>query len=182
MLIILVLTIPAAFAFGQNPKPIFVGIMPGFSTESFYPEEAFDVNILPFIVQAPLGKRLDIRVGSELNYHVGEMQQISNFGAQVVLPFFFNPKDEVNIPSDGIYLGPVVGIGRSNAFDHNSLTLALEPGFMFKSENRFSISIGVQIGATHFNFDQQPNEWGSHIGVKFAMGFWLGGGRPQMTD
>lgn len=164
----------------QEKRPIFIGIQPSYTAEQFYEENELDINVIPLLVQFPVAKLVDLRFVTIGNYHIGgEENGFSDIGLQIVMPVFFKKKEEVKTPSKGFYAAPVVGLGRNLINDHNTLTLAAEAGYMFASSKSFSLALGLQFGATYFDYDDQPNVWRNHFGFKVNIGFWVNKGNGK---
>lgn len=176
-ILIIILTIANSSVLAQSKRPVFIGLQPSFTKETFYEKNEFDINIIPLIVQVPIGKRIDLRATSEVNYHFGPSNGISDVGAQFVLPIFLKKKENTNTLSHGFYAGPVLGLGTNLIDDHNTLTLALEPGYMFKANSSFTLALGLQLGASYFDYFNKSNVWYSHIGFKINVGFWVNRGK-----
>ena len=174
---IAILVFLIAFTFNlsaQEKRPLFIGLQPSVTVEQFYDENELDINAIPLLVQVPVAKRLDFRAVTIFNYHIGgEENGFSDIGVQFLLPVFIKKKETTKSVSKGFYIAPVVGIGRNLINDHNTLTLALEPGFQFPANKNFSVALGVQLGATYFDYDNQPNVWRNHFGFKVNIGFWV---------
>ena len=169
--------ITSSIIYAQDKRPVFIGLQPSFTKETFYEKNEFDINVIPLIVQVPVGKRIDLRATSEVNYHFGPSDGISDVGAQFVMPIYFKKKENTKAMSHGFYAGPVLGLGTNLIDDHNTLTLAVEPGYMFKPNKRFSIALGLQLGASYFDYFNKSNTWYSHIGFKINIGFWVNRGK-----
>ena len=71
------LLISQTFVLAQEKRPVFIGLQPSFTRETFYEEGEFDINIVPLMVQVPIDKMVDIRFTSEVNYHFGSTNCIS---------------------------------------------------------------------------------------------------------
>ena len=93
------------------------------------------------------------------------------------MPVYLKKKEQTQNISKGFYLAPVVGFGTNLINDHNTLTLALEPGFHFPATKRFSIALGLQLGATYFAYFNQANVWRNHFGFKVNIGLWVNKGK-----
>lgn len=159
---------------GQNRNPVFIGIQPAITVEPFYEKGVFDINIFPAVVEIPIGNRVDFRFLPLINYHVGDIKNgISDLGFYSVFPVYFKEREKKTARPHGLYLGPVFGIGRNLINEHYTTTIALEPGYLFEAKNKFTISIGLQLGGSHFMYNTQPNEWVFHWGPKISLGFWL---------
>lgn len=167
----------SVIAQAQEKRPVFIGLQPSITKETFYEDDEFDINIVPLIVQVPVGKRIDIRATSEVNYHFGPTNGISDVGVQFVMPVYLKKKENTKTISHGFYAGPVLGLGTNLIDDHNTLTIAVEPGYFFKASKSFSLALGLQLGASYFDYFDQPNAWYSHFGFKINIGFWVNKGR-----
>lgn len=160
--------------YGQSNTPIFIGIQPNITVEPFYEEGEFDVDIVPIVFEASVGLRTNIKITPTLNYHFGGTTNgISDVGANVVIPFFLKAKDTRADRPYGFYLGPVIGFGRNLMNSHYTTTIGAEPGYMFETKKRFTISMGLQLGGSYFSYDAEPNKWVTHWGPKFSFGFWI---------
>ena len=141
------------YSLAQSNVRTFVAIQPSVTIEPFYEKGELDVNVLPIVAEWPLNHRVDFRVVPTLNYHFSESEQgLSDVGSFFVLPVFFKNQEESRFPF-GFYAGPLVGLGRNLINDHYTLTLAIEPGYFFQTNNRFSICVGLQLGSSYFSFD-----------------------------
>ena len=76
-------------------------------------------------------------------------------------------------PSNGFFVAPVLGLTRNRLAGHNNVGLWLEPGYSLLFDSRFAFSFGLQVGATHFTYDDGTTRWGNHFGVKVIFGRWL---------
>jgi hypothetical protein len=159
----------------QTSRPHFVGFQPAMTIEPFYEEGEFDINLIPLVVQVPVNKQVDIRVVSLANYHFGGVrQEFSDIGLQVLTPIYFKAKENTFDKSSGFYIAPVVGYGRNQINSHTTIVLAAEPGYLFKADNRFTLSVGLQYGRTYFNYDKGGELWREHLGLgKVNIGWWL---------
>jgi len=159
---------------GQSQTPVFIGLQPNVTVEPFYEQGEFDLDILPLVVEASVGLRTNLKFMPTVNYHFGgESNGISDLGASLVVPVFFKAKETMADRPFGFYLGPVLGFGRNLINDHYTTTVGLEPGYMFATKKRFTISMGLQLGGTYFSYDNEDNKWLSHFGPKFSFGFWI---------
>jgi len=163
----------ANLAHGQNKTTFFVGLQPSVTKEKFYEKKEFDLNIIPIVFQIPIAKRADLRIVSLCNYHFDEEVQIADLGLNFALPVYLKQKEETKSPSSGWYLSPILGLGRNLLNKHNTATLAVEPGYFFKTNGPFAFSCAVQYGRTYFQYDEAPDLWRSHFGVKINLGLWL---------
>lgn len=160
-------------SFAQDEKPYFIGIQPGITVEPFYPEGEFDVNIIPVVFLMPLSQRVDFRATLVVNYHLGGNEQISDVGIQTVWPIYINKKEAITNRSRGMFLGPVIGFGYNFLNKHTTLTAALEPGYFFEANRNFTLSIGIQLGASYFKYDDGKDKWQNHWGPKINLGWWF---------
>ena len=159
--------------FAQEKRPLFIGIQPGYTKEKFYNKNELDINILPVVLEFPVAKSVNLRFTSILNYHLGDNNQISDIGIHTVAPIFFKKKENVKMRNHGFYIGPVLGLGQNIMNDHFTTTLAVEPGYLFKANKHFTLSLGIQYGGSHFNYKTKDSEWHEHFGLKVNLGFWL---------
>jgi hypothetical protein len=160
--------------YGQEKRPFLIGIQPAITVEPFYEDGEFDVNVFPLVYEARIGQRTNIRIVPIANYHLGgEENGFSDLGLFTILPIFLQKAESRYAKTHGFYVGPVLGFGRNVLNDHYTTTLALEPGYMFKTEKRFTITLGLQLGGSHFLYDDEPNEWFFHWGPKISFGLWL---------
>jgi len=152
----------------------FLGINPSVTVEPFYDKGEFDINVLPVVWQKPVSRRLDIRVNPVLNLGFRNSGSIiSHFGAEVAMPVFLAAAEERRTTSKGFFVAPVVSLTRNRPGAHSNTGLWVEPGYFLQASERFGISFGLQLGTTHFNYDELPDEWGGHFGVKVTFGWWL---------
>jgi hypothetical protein len=172
LFIAILLTVNICFA--QERKPVFVGLQPSITKEKFYDENEFDINVIPIVVEIPIAKRMDLRINTIANYHFGRTEkQFSDIGFQALAPIFLRKKEIVNAPSGGFYIAPVGGYGRNLINDHHTYLIAVEPGYLFPTQKSFTLSIGVQLGGSYFDYDVEPAKWEQHFGVKINLGFWI---------
>ena len=158
----------------QSNTPIFLGFQPNVTVEPFYDKGEFDLDIIPIVFEASVGLRTNLKITPNLNYHFGGTTNgISDLGANLVIPFFLKAREMKADRPFGFYLGPVLGFGRNLINRHYTTTIGVEPGYMFETKNRFTISIGLQLGGSYFSYDKKPNKWVSHLGPKFSFGFWI---------
>lgn len=158
----------------EKRRPLFIGLQPGITAEPYYDENEFDINIIPITIQFPVGKRTDIRMTYLANYHFGgETTGFADMGIQTLVPVYFKAKKNAKDLPKGFYAGPMIGFSRNLLFDHYTTNLAVEAGYQFPVERRFSVSMGLQFGATYFDYDNQPNVWRNHFGFKVNIGLWV---------
>jgi hypothetical protein len=161
-------------SYAQSKVPIFIGFQPNVTIEPFYDEGEFDLDIFPIVFEASVGLRTNIKITPNVNYHFGgSTNGISDLGANVVVPIFFKAKEKNTDRPYGFYLGPVIGFGRNLINNHYTTTVGIEPGYMFETKKRFTISMGLQLGGSYFSYDAAPNKWVTHWGPKFSFGFWI---------
>jgi hypothetical protein len=168
-----VLMLPAMAQAQNRQKTCFIGISPAVTVEPFYQHGEFDINILPLVYQKPISKRVDIRLSSILNYGARKSSdQLSHFGVQIAMPVFLKSKDPAK-PSHGLYLAPGTGLTRNILERHNNIGIWLEPGYNLLINDKWAFSFGVQIGATHFSYDNGSSKWRNHFGIKVIFGRWI---------
>lgn len=171
---ITLLLIVSLSSFGQSNTPIFIGVQPSVTVEPFYDKGEFDIDVFPFVFEASVGLRTNVKISPLVNYHIGGQKGgVSDVGVFTVLPIFFKKKEERSDRPYGFYAGPVLGFGRNLINDHYTTTLAAEPGYLFEAKKRFTISLGLQLGGSYFAYDNQPNKWVTHWGPKIGLGFWV---------
>lgn len=172
--VIIILVAYLGCTYGQSDKKIFLGIQPAITVEPFYDEGELDINVFPLILETPISSRVNLRIAPIANYHLGGITNgFSDLSVFTVLPVFFRKTEDQNAKPFGFYIGPVLGFGRNIINNHYTTTLALEPGYMFEAKRSFTITLGVQFGASYFVYDSNPNKWTSHFGPKITFGFWL---------
>jgi hypothetical protein len=152
----------------------FLGINPSVTIEPFYEKGEFDLNVFPIVYQKTLTKRFDFRISTTLNYGVRKTSKtISHIGGQLALPIYFMKKNELINPSSGFFLAPGVGFTRNTLEKHSNIGVWLEPGYNLQISEKWTISFGIQLGATHFNYDNGIRKWGNHFGIKIFLGRWF---------
>ena len=156
----------------QEKRPIFLGVQPAITKEKFYDDDEFDINIVPLVFQMPLAKRLDVRLVSVINFHLPS-NQFSDIAVFSVWPIFFKAKENSVARSSGFYAGPLVGFGTNQVYDHLTLTVGIEPGYMFAAQKRFTLAFGMQLGSSYFINPFVENEWHDHFAIKINLGFWF---------
>ena len=152
----------------------YIGLNPSITVEPFYAKGELDLNILPLVYQMTMTNRIDFRVSTILNYGVRKTSsEISHFGGQIALPIFLKMKEDLSSPSKGFYCAPGMGITRNRIEDHTNIGFWLEPGYNMMVNDNWSISFGVQLGATHFDYDNGYQKWDKHFGIKIVFGSWI---------
>jgi len=158
----------------KSEHPFFLGIIPSVTMEPYYLKNEMDINIFPIVFQQKICNRVDYRISTILNLGLRQAKnQISHIGFQGSLPIFIIKSKENGDPSKGFYIAPGVGFTRNLIEKHTNIGLWAEPGYSFLFEDHFAITIGVQFGATHFNYDDGTKKWGNHFGIKIVLGQWL---------
>jgi hypothetical protein len=171
--IILSLLFIGKLSYSQDNKSlVFIGVQPSFTKEKFYSKNEFDINIIPFVFQQSLGKRIDYRLTTLANYHFGDKSQFSDLGVEFALPVFFKKKEEVSEKSKGFFLSPILEPSKNILVNHYTLTLALEGGYFFMIGESFAISTQLQYGSSIFIHNNE-NEKVQHFGLKVNLGFWI---------
>lgn len=162
------------FSYSQTERRAFAGLQPAITVEPFYEDGELDINVFPIIFESRIGQRTNIRFVPIVNYHIGGTENgLSDLSLFTVIPVFLNKAESLSDKTFGFYMGPVLGFGRNILNDHYTLTLAMEPGYMFEAEKSFTITLGLQLGGSYFNYDAKPNKWVFHWGPKVTFGFWL---------
>lgn len=152
----------------------FIGLNPSVTIEPFYEKGELDINVFPLVYQHTITNRIDYRVSTILNYGIRKStDEISHFGGQITFPVFLKKKDDLSIPSEGIYFAPGIGLTRNRIENHTNFGFWLEPGYNLMISENWSISFGVQLGATHFIYDNGDKKWGNHFGIKIIFGRWF---------
>ena len=152
----------------------FIGICPSVTVEPFYQKGELDINIVPIVFQKTISKRIDIRVSTILNYGIrNTSSQISHLGVQMSFPIFLSKKEDLLFPSEGFFISPGLGFTRNRMEKHSNVGFWLEPGYCLKISENWSIFFGVQLGATHFDYDNGTQKWGNHFGIKIVLGRWF---------
>lgn len=172
---LLLLFLPLHAKAQEQKAVFFIGVNPSVTVEPFYEKGEFDVNVFPLVYQKSLSKRLDFRLSSILNLGVRNAgNEISHLGLEMAFPLFFRAKETRNLPSKGFFVAPSASFTRNRLEAHSNVGFWLEPGYNLLIDDRYGLSFGVQLGTTHFNHDEKPDEWGPHFGVKIIFGRWFG--------
>jgi hypothetical protein len=157
----------------QGKHAQFFGLNPAITVEPDYAKGEMDIGILPLVYQQSISKRADIRLGTVLNLGIRDSgNKISHVGLEACAPIFIRTKEDREKPSKGFFVAPGVGLTRNMLEEHNNLSLWAEPGYNLLITQRFALSFGLQLGATHFDYSDGTNKWGSHFGVKVIAGWW----------
>lgn len=158
----------------ENQRAHFIGLNPSVTVEPFYQEGEFDINIFPLVYQLPLNSTIDFRVSTTVNLGFRESSnKISHLGGQIAFPIFFKKKEDLSISSAGFFAAPGFGFTRNALEKHSNFGFFIEPGYNLQISEKWSISFGVQLGATHFSYDNGDKKWGNHFGIKIFIGRWL---------
>jgi len=173
ILFILVMLITIITANAQDKRSFFIGIQPSVTKEKFYTAGEYDVNLIPFVFQTSISKRMDIRVTTLGNYHIGDTSQFSVFGIELTAPIYLKKKEGAFQKSKGFFASPVIAFSRNILYENYETTLAIEPGYFFLVGKSFAISTQLQYGLTFFSHDDKDNEWIPHFGLKANFGFWF---------
>ena len=172
--VILLCCISLEAIYAQDKHPVFIGIQPAITVEPFYEEGELDVNVFPLLIETPIGSRVTIKLSPLLNYHIGgEENGISDVGLYVVFPVYIKKRETKSDLPYGFYVGPVLGFGRNLLNEHYTTTLAVEPGYFFKANKSFTVSLGLQFGGSYFSYDDNSSKWIFHWGPKIGLGFWV---------
>jgi len=153
-------------------KDNFIGINPSVTAEPFYEKGEFDINIFPLVYQRVINNHFDFRITSILNLGVREdKNRLSIYGIELAVPYFLSQKG--GNPSRGFLIAPILSLVRYSKEEHLNLGIWCEPGYNILMDKDYSLSIGLQFGATYFSYDNEQNKWREHIGVKIVFGKWF---------
>ncbi len=172
LILVIVLIIGFSHLNAQDKRAIFIGIQPAFTKEKFYEKNEFDINVIPIVIQTPISNRMDLRFVSLANYHFGNREKFSDIEFQLLAPWNFTKKETSTEKTKGFYLAPVLGFGKNLVNYHYTTTVALEPGFTLLTDKRFSLAVGIQLGASYFSYDDGSDKLIDHFGVKVQLGLW----------
>lgn len=169
------LIINSFIVFTQQQKTAsYLGINPSLTVEPFYEKGELDLNIFPFVYQKTISNRIDLRVSTILNYGIRKAtNEISHLGSQIGFLIFLSKKNELLDPSKGFYCAPGIGLTRNIIEAHNNIGFWIEPGYSMLVTEKWSILFGVQLGATHFDYDNGSQKWRNHFGIKIVFGRWF---------
>jgi len=159
-------------ALAQPKHSYYLGLLPAVTKEKSYGAGEFDVNIIPLVFQMPIHKRIDLRGTNIYNFHFGDESEIADIGLEVATPVFLKSKENKNEFSSGFYLSPVISWGRNFIDEHNTLILAAEPGYMFRTKGKFALSAHLQFGGSLFMYADNVDIWHQHLGIRVNLGFW----------
>ncbi len=175
VLTIILICISSFQIIGQTERTSgFIGLNPSVTVEPFYKEREFDVNVFPLVFQKTLTRRIDFRLSTTLNYGIrNTTNEISHLGGQFSFPVFIRKKSDMLLSSQGFFLAPGIGVTRNRIEKHTNFGLWVEPGYNLMISKKWSISFGVQLGATHFDYDSDIKKWGNHFGIKIIIGKWI---------
>ncbi len=158
----------------QGQRFNFIGINPSVTVEPFYDKGELDVNIIPLVYQRTLKKRFDIRLTSILNLGIRNSEnEISHYGFEIGFPIFLKSKETKYEISKSFFVAPILSLTRNRVEQHNNLGLWIEPGYNLLFDNNFSLTFGLQLGGTYFEYDNGQTKWGNHLGIKIIFGKWL---------
>lgn len=158
----------------QEKSASLLGFNPSITAEPFYEAGELDINIFPLVYLHTLTPRSDIRFTSILNLGIREEgNAISHIGFETAFPIYIIKKENKEIHSKGFFIAPVLSLTRNILEEHNNIGLWLEPGFLQKLSENFSINLAVQVGTTYFNYDDDEDSWKGHFGFKIIFGWWL---------
>jgi hypothetical protein len=174
LIIIFALTLSVQAKCQDRKSASFSGLNPSLTIEPFYEKGEIDINILPIVYQKTITDRIDFRISTTVNYGLRESKNtISHLGGQIAFPIYFKKKELLSAPSEGFFAAPGIGITRNRLEKHNNIGLWIEPGYNLRISDRWTISFGMQLGATHFSYDNDTKKWGNHLGVKIFIGKWF---------
>ena len=158
----------------QQRTACYIGLNPSVTVEPFYDKGELDLNIFPLVYQKTITDRIDFRFSTILNYGIrNTTNEISHFGGQIAFPIFLKKKDDLSSPSKGFFCAPGMGLTRNMIEDHTNIGFWLEPGYNMMMSDKWSITFGIQLGATHFDYDNGSQKWDNHFGMKIVFGCWI---------
>lgn len=171
ILYIILLLLGVSTCFSQ--KAMFIGINPSVTIEPYYKKGEKDINVFPVVFTKTLTSRIDVRFSTIVNlgYRVNT-KKISHVGFQLAFPIYLKNK-QLSEPSKGFYFAPGIGFTRNNLEKHSNLGFYVEPGYQLLINEKWSISFGMQLGTTHFNYDTGNDKWDKHFGLKIVLGRWF---------
>ncbi len=152
----------------------FLGMNPGISIKPFYESGELDMNIIPLVYQTKLYQKFDMRFISILNFGFRkDGNRIINYGMELALPYIFGQRSEKLQLSQGFYLAPVISLLRYNELKTFNTSVLIEPGIIFRVEEKASIIVGLQLGAGYYNLQELNKKWQNQIGLKIILGNWF---------
>ena len=158
----------------QNSKSFLIGINPAVTIEKSYPKGAFDLNVLPLVIEFPVVKDLNFRAITLLGYGFRNYgSALMNVGVEFALPYYFIFGKSKPLHPSGFFVAPGFAYSRNVYYYHNSYSIFLEPGYNFLITDRFSLIIDMQYGRTFFKYDDGISVTGNHFGVKVVLGWWI---------
>jgi len=174
LLIIILISILPVQLFCQETKPFLLGLNPAVTIEPTYSAGSFDVNIFPLVFEYPVISNLDVRVITLFNYGFRNYgSALINVGAELSIPYYVNfSKNKPVVPS-GFFVAAGSAFTRNIYYNHNNLSVFLEPGYNFSFNNSFALIIDLQFGKTYFFYDDSSSITGNHFGVKVILGWWF---------
>jgi len=147
----------------------FIGVTPSITAEPYYDAGEFDVNILPFVYQTSVFEKADIRMTSIVNYGIRKNEsKLSHIGFEIAFPIRLLSQSSTTGPANGFFVAPIFSVTQEQIDSETHIGLWVEPGYQFVFFNNYSMSIGLQLGATWIDSDIA-----SHLGVNFIIGKWL---------
>ena len=162
-------------SYAQKQKSAhFIGMNPGISIKPFYESGEMDMNIIPIVYQTRIYKQMDIRLISIMNFGFRkDGNKIINYGLELALPYLFGQRSQSMQVSQGFYLAPVFSLLRYNGSKEYNSSLLIEPGIIFRLEEKASISVGLQLGAGYYNLEGLDSNWQNQVGLKIILGNWF---------
>ena len=162
----------------ETPKPIqfYVGFQPMITAEPFDDyRQTVDINLLPVLFEYAVDRRWSARISPVMNLQLRPElpSAISRVGVGITLPYHLSKKNDEE-GNRGFYAGPLVIAAKHKTDGFNSITGGAEIGFAFLLGQRFSITIGAQVGQTvMFLKDLGYNRIAPHTGALFCLGYWF---------
>lgn len=173
LLILICLTLSLG-VFSQ--KSFLLGINPSVTLDKSYPRGAFDLNILPLVIELPVVHNLDVRVITLLNYGFRNYgSALINVGAELSFPYYIHRGEFKNEMKKGFFAGPGLAFSH-NIFNNSDITtIFLEPGYSFVLDESFTLIIDLQYGRKFLNYDDGSSLTTNHYGFRVVLGWWFGG-------
>lgn len=173
-LLVAIFTIFVVVALAQQRKPILIGINPSITREKLYPKGAFDINVLPLVIEYQVVNNLDARVITVLNYGFRNYgSALINIGAELGVPYYFDFGRKQKQISKGFFVGPGAAFSRNVHYENNTFALFFETGYHFLYNDKFSFIIGLQYGKNYYSYDDGSTQAVDYFDVKVILGWWI---------
>ena len=155
----------------QSKAYNYIGLRPYITAEPYYEKGELDFNIAPLVYQRSITNNFDLRLASILNLGFRNDEiAITHIGLQLGGPIYFSKKENKSEHSKGLYIAPVLSLTRNILELHTNTGLYIEPGYHLALSDKFSLMMGLELGATYFNYDDlREDGWESHFGVSIIL-------------